>query len=598
MPNLYGKPTFLASDVKTGTVVINNPTHATISANKMSGFVGETITLSASVDTNYIISYYTVNGSKITSNKFILVEGVNTVSAVVQYVEPTVQEKYTLYCYYYKDDVLDSSLTKTNQFAKGRVISPDNYRLEIDGYDFIEQSIQNSFPIYANSSINYYYEKQEEIDPFDYVSVSESNNVSGGMTNGYLRISINSNAPFDELTLTSSDGEVYYTATQKSSISYSGTISKNSSGRTNEWSFNGEQEYWGITLKTTFRGKAYSRRYENGTIPQPKNVEIKIITYLDGVKSFTYTKEYEEGELVDISSLTDKFKPQTLSQFKSSSPVRDFNAYEGATLELWYESIESTTVYTLTVKHFKGSTSNLYATRTYTIEEGTRVYPTSYDISISGWHAVSYQPSSDFLMNSDKTIQIMYEEDEEPEPTVKLGKPSATFKATGNGYCVYTVRNPNSVTVTLYNGSANMGTIGANSSKDFNFNGTNGSTNTATIHFEASGYLDSDTYSFNYVPSSGGTGTAKAEITASLSGSATSLNGYTFRVVVKNNTSSSITVNSIDSGCGITISGLPATISANSSKTFSGNSKFIFDTGTGFTCSVSTSVGTFTDDYS
>ena len=596
MPNIYGKPTFLASDVKTGTVVINNPEHATISANKQSGFVGETITLSASTEENYIISYYTVNGSKITSNKFILVEGINTVSAVVQYVEPTVQEKYTLYCYYYKDDVLDSSLTKTNQFAKGRIISPDNYRLELEGYDFIEQSIQTAFPIYANSEIKYYYEKQEEIDPFDYVSVSASNNVSGGMTNGYLRISINSNAPFDELALTSSNGVVYYTATQKSSISYNGTISKNSSGRTNEWSFNDEQEYWGITLSTTFRGKSYSRKYESGTIPKPKKVTITIITYLDNVKAQTYTDEYDEGELVDISSLTEKYKPQTLSEFKSSSPVRDFNAYEGATLELWYESIESTTVYTLTVKHFKGSTSNLYTTKTYTIEEGTRVYPTSYRIVISGWHAVSYQPSSDFLMNSDKTIQIMYEEDE--EPTVKLGKPSATLKATGNGYCVFTVKNSNSVTVTLYNGSANMGTIGANSSKDFNFNGTNGMTNTATIHFEASGYLDSDTYSFNFVPSSGGTGTPKAEITASLSGSATSVNGYTFSVSVKNNTSSSITVNSIDSGCGINVSGLPATISANSSKTFRGNSKFVIDTGTGFTCSVSTSVGTFTDDYS
>lgn len=597
MPNLYGKPTFIASDVKTGTVKITNPEHATISCNKQSGFVGETVTISSSVEENYVISYYTVNGVKITSNRFILVEGINTVSAVVEYVEPTVQEKYNLTCYYYKDNVLDSSLTDTHQFTKGRIISPDNYRLDIEGYDFIDQSIQTAFPIYANSAISYYYEKQEEYDPFDYVSVSASNNVSGGMTNGYLRISINSNAPFEELTLTSSNGEVYYTATQKSSISYSGTISKNSSGRTNEWSFNDEQEYWGITLKTSFRGKSYSRRYEEGTIPEPKKVSITIITYLDNVKAQTYTDEYEEGELVDISTLTNKYKPQSLCEFKSSSPSKDFNAYSGATLELWYESVEPTTVYTLTVKHFKGSTSNLYTTRTYTIEEGTRVYPTSYKISISGYHVVSYQPSSDFLMTSDKTIQIMYEEDEEPTP-VKLGKPSASLKATGDGYCVYTVKNANSVTVTLYNGSTNMGTIGANSSKDFNFNGTNGMTNTATIHFEASGYTDSDTYSFNYVPSSGGTGTPKAEITASLSGSPTSLNGYTFRVVVKNNTSSSITVNSIDSGCGITISGLPATISANSSKTFSGNSKFIFDTGTGFTCSVSTSVGTFTDDYS
>ncbi len=91
--------------------------------------------------------------------------------------------------------------------------------------------------------------------------------------------------------------------------------------------------------------------------------------------------------------------------------------------------------------------------------------------------------------------------------TIELGnpqleKPRLGSMTTGAGYVTRTIYNDNNVGVTLYWGSVNMGTISRNTGKSFKFNGTSGITNTAILHFEASGYENSDTVSFNFVPSS------------------------------------------------------------------------------------------------
>ena len=89
-----------------------------------------------------------------------------------------------------------------------------------------------------------------------------------------------------------------------------------------------------------------------------------------------------------------------------------------------------------------------------------------------------------------------------PIPGPKLDKPRLGTMTTGVGYVNRQIYNDNDVKVKLYNYTTYLGDISANSSSTFRFNGTSGTTNTAEIHFEASGYKDSDTVTFNYVPAS------------------------------------------------------------------------------------------------
>lgn len=305
MANLYGKIATIATEAKTGTVVISNPTHATISANKMSGFVGETITLSSSTDTNYIISYYTVNGSKITSNRFMLAEGTNTVSAVVAYVEPSVESTFTLTCKYFKDNVEDTSLSETYTYSRGRIISPDNYKISISGYSFSECDTQNSFPIYSNTEIKYYYIEVVEIDPFDYITCQLVQNGSESLS-GYLRFSLQSTAPFDGVNISTVSGEAYYNAIEYGQISASGVISKSSSIITNEWTYAGEIVYYKIILQTTFNGKTYRRDYTYGTMPEPREYTITLVyQLLTGAPATTVEVKRDEGTSIDVSALVE-----------------------------------------------------------------------------------------------------------------------------------------------------------------------------------------------------------------------------------------------------------------------------------------------------
>ena len=66
------------------------------------------------------------------------------------------------------------------------------------------------------------------------------------------------------------------------------------------------------------------------------------------------------------------------------------------------------TYYTLTINHYLGSTSDLYKKETKKILEGTRVDPSDYTITISGYTFSSSQPSSSFTMSSDRTINLLY----------------------------------------------------------------------------------------------------------------------------------------------------------------------------------------------
>ena len=85
------------------------------------------------------------------------------------------------------------------------------------------------------------------------------------------------------------------------------------------------------------------------------------------------------------------------------------SSFASATYE--YEEPEpepEPTYYTLTINHYLGSTSDLYKKETKKILEGTRVDPSDYTITISGYTFSSSQPSSSFTMSSDRTINLLY----------------------------------------------------------------------------------------------------------------------------------------------------------------------------------------------
>ena len=69
-------------------------------------------------------------------------------------------------------------------------------------------------------------------------------------------------------------------------------------------------------------------------------------------------------------------------------------------------SSSTTNYYTLTVNEVCGTTT--LATKTYIIEEYTRVTPSDYGTAHSGYEISSYSPSAAFIMSSDKTLTVTY----------------------------------------------------------------------------------------------------------------------------------------------------------------------------------------------
>ena len=133
------------------------------------------------------------------------------------------------------------------------------------------------------------------------------------------------------------------------------------------------------------------------------------------------------------------------------------------------------------------------------VNRGTIKANSYLDVNVNGTNSTTntasyYLSANGYSSSTTKEVNFV------PSPP-KLEKPSSRLISSHNGYCLIEITNPNDVTVNLFNYETNMGTIDANSKKEFKFNGSNGFTNTAVVYFTASGYRNSDEYSFNFVPS-------------------------------------------------------------------------------------------------
>lgn len=119
------------------TITVTQPSHGTITA-PASAQVGSTVTLSCTADTGYALQYFTVNGSQIQGNSFVMPASNVTVSASL-----VGQETYTFYTNNAEAKELHSSRIST-QVPEGKTVksyviemelnnNPDQLYLTTDG---------------------------------------------------------------------------------------------------------------------------------------------------------------------------------------------------------------------------------------------------------------------------------------------------------------------------------------------------------------------------------------------------------------------------------------------------------------------------------
>lgn len=131
-------------------------------------------------------------------------------------------------------------------------------------------------------------------------------------------------------------------------------------------------------------------------------------------------------------------------------------------------SSSTTNYYTLTVNEVCGTTT--LATKTYIIEEYTRVTPSDYGTAHSGYEISSYSPSAAFIMSSEKTLTVNYKK------AIDGTAVSVRQSITGNGLVedeVVVVSNNTGTTidieVTLADNSVTETTIANGASKTFSY---------------------------------------------------------------------------------------------------------------------------------
>lgn len=545
MANIYGKPVY-TGNLKVGTITISNPEHGALSTNKKSGFVGETITISSSMNTNYTVSYFTLNGTKISGSSFRLLEGENVVSCVESYSAPSANDDAVLTLKYYKNDTIDSNLTKTKTFSKNSFVNPSNYVIDITGYKCDSYSPATSFTITNDTTISYYYIEEKEYNPFDYITISTVHSVgSDNMTNGKVKFTLSSDAPFDYCYIDNADGGiVYYDYNTSEEVRVQETLYKGKSVYSEEWSFNGEEAYLEMELNATSSlsgAKTYYKTYSYGTKPSAVDVIVAILTYLDGDLAYTYDHYAKEGETLSMSSLINKYMPNTKSEYSSSNiTTSTVVATDDLTIYIYYKTKDSSsdnnettkTYYTLTVYHYNDDT--LYTSETYQIEKGTVVKPSDYQLSYpkTGWAYESTRPSSSFTMSSNKSITIYYASTglsvslpalssiyiksgtyKLESSSTSATRSSASYSLT-SGTASFTCQNTNSFGVAVYANSSYVGSLGANTNASFTCNV--GSSGSISVYFVATN--GSDNYSSGTATASVSTTTTKS-ITCDSNGS-------------------------------------------------------------------------------
>lgn len=138
------------------TITVTQPSHGTITA-PASAQVGSTVTLSISTDTGYALQYFTVNGSQIQGNTFVMPASNVTVSASIAAIE------YTISVTQPSHGVITAPATATYESTVTLSCTPDTgYGLDhftVDGVQIVGNTFTmpaHDVTISASVSINTY----------------------------------------------------------------------------------------------------------------------------------------------------------------------------------------------------------------------------------------------------------------------------------------------------------------------------------------------------------------------------------------------------------------------------------------------------------
>ena len=654
----YGKTAY-SYVAETGYVTIQNPTHGSLKVNKETGFVGEKITIENSMQENWYIKNYLINATKIEGNSFSLVAGENIVSAEEYYQEESASEEIQITLEFYYDGVLDHSQVLTD--TKGDFIRPSEFASLIEGYKYSHSEPVNSFTANADTTIKLYYVLA--VNPFDKItltynkinatsgtiSIQNNNNFDVLISNIYGGINYYSGD--DEETIEPTSG-----FTIPANSTYTSETFNTPLGHYFHRYFiimRGNK----VGSEDTYSSEAYSDDIETSDI----KLNITINAYEISSKKGSYTIQVNYGSTISISDIKNEINSRF--SLEASEYDRFETAFSQSGNYIFPKSdgeinvyYEKAIFYSLTIEYWtndaiSGPAKQLLSTKSYSnIKKGTTINLSDYLTAVPNHYDLEESYNETFTLNSN-TTKIVYCVRETYTLTLnhykgtsasssnlyRTTRQSAKYGASISSFKSFAIiisdyafdhSTPSSISSVTSNSTVAMyyrqtATYYTLTCKHYNeVSGVQmGRDETYSIREGSSVRVDNyrktfDGFEFSYSsPSAGSSVTMTSNkifsyyytnrasgivtVTANLSGSSSSPNGYSFSVTVKNDTPSSLTVSSISSGCGISVSGVPATISSGSSRTFAGSSKYVFVTpGVPYTCTVSTSQGDYTDTYS
>lgn len=433
MGNFYGKYLLIKTGAEGGTITITQVDHATITASATSGSEGDLIYLSITLEENYKLANYVVNGKNITNNSFNLKEGTNTVTAVVykvdQLVTPVltkIKEEYESYSFYisntnseavyyyldgFKMSTLKSGESKLVEYSWGSSETSTHYSVKFSDTNNVK-SDSNTATIWftrpektttyytltivysgcSKASETYDIEKDTTVNPSNY----------GTAPSGYT---IKSRSPSSNFTMTANATITITCEAETEKLSAPVMTNDSSSTDTSKYYY-------------------YVRNNNNTSVDlfiggvRQTSINANSNTYLYDTWG-TKTSVTLTGYFVDLNGKLANSPTSSLTITKPSS---------------------SDTYYTLTITYSGCSKSD----ETYLIKAKTTVYPSNYGSAPSGYSISSRSPSSLFVMNSDRTITIYCTKDSSTETATfsvyvtdacVSNKCTSLVSGTGKAYC-------------------------------------------------------------------------------------------------------------------------------------------------------------------
>lgn len=413
MGNFYGKYLLIKTGAEGGTITITQVDHATITTSAASGSEGDLIYISITLEENYRLANYVVNGKNITNNSFNLKEGENTVTAVVYKVDQLatpvltkIKEEYESYSFY---------ISNTNS---------ETVYYYLDG---VKKTTLKS----GESKLIEYTWGDSETTTFYYVKFSDA----GGVKSDSNETSIWFTRP--EKTITNYILTIVYSGCSKANETYE--IEKDTTVNPNNYGTAPS----GYTIKSRSPSSNFTMT-EDKTITIYCEQEVAKLSapifYSESSDSSYYyayirndnavaVKLYLGGsyrETINANSVT-----QVSGSWGSSSSVTLYAYFADTTGKYEDSSTSNTTItkssattyYTLTITYSGCSKSDEH----YSIKEKTTVYPSSYGTAPSGYSITSRSPSSLFVMTSDRTITVYCTQDTSGE--------TATFSISISSIC-------------------------------------------------------------------------------------------------------------------------------------------------------------------